>query len=93
MSVNLKHVLFLILGMCELLVFRAGVMNKCFHLCCICMFYAQLYFYNFHLTQEREFALEVTLSDESKYTVYRTTKDIAKFHVSSSFCTHEKKRY
>ena len=34
--------------------------------------------------QEREFALEVTLSDESKYTVYRTTKDIAKFHVSTN---------
>ena len=53
-----------------------------FH-CCDCIFHAQLYSNVIISKQEREFALEVTLSDESKYTVYRTVKDIAKFHVSS----------
>ena len=31
--------------------------------------------------QAAEYAIEVVLSDESQYTVYRTIKDIATFHV------------
>ena len=31
--------------------------------------------------QAVEYAIEVVLSDESQYTVYRTIKDIATFHV------------
>lgn len=32
--------------------------------------------------QEVEYAIEVTLSDESQYTIYRPIKEIALFHVS-----------
>ena len=39
---------------------------------------------HFLLLQEVEYAIEVILSDESKYTVFRTLKEVATFNVSKS---------
>ncbi len=36
----------------------------------------------FSFLQEKEYAIEVVLSDESQYTTYRTIKEIANLNVS-----------
>ena len=36
---------------------------------------------HFFVLQKQEFAIDVILSDESQYTVYRSMKDIVTFHV------------
>ena len=38
----------------------------------------------FFLLQEVEYAIEVVLSDESRYTIFRTLKEVATFNVSLS---------
>ena len=37
-----------------------------------------------HTSQNQEFAIDVTLSDESSYVIFRTVKEITTFHVCCS---------
>lgn len=45
-------------------------------------FYLRLVFFFLCRAQEKEFAIEVKLSDESHYVIFRTVKEITRFHVS-----------
>lgn len=40
------------------------------------------------LVQENEYAIDVVLSDESQYTMFRNLKEIVNFHVSSWLATN-----
>ena len=39
-----------------------------------------------HTSQNQEFAIDVTLSDESSYVIFRTVKEITTFHVCCIIC-------